>query len=435
MTEPRSRPVEWSADSSPLRPALPLTGFAIAVYIAVFILLGNNPSAARIDTLVGVALAFVFIVEVTRRGADVFFPSPLIWGALFVCFSIFHMIWIPGDLARLFTMIQLLVFAGIFVNYVATHGLKLVQYSFYAATVTTFAYNIVASPEAVEGRVASTLGNPNTYALVLILGILLALRQLLVVSLDRKLAPRLVAFLLAYVSLGVYGIVFLTGSRKGILLSLAALAILALFWVWQQPLSRRMLVSTAVVVAFVVLGALLYNAPQFSRVVELSSFLEGGPVRDTGLTRRSAMLDDALRLWRERPLLGWGFDQFKVVSRWRAYSHNNYVELLANQGVVGLLLYLMIPLSAFVSLARTWRRRPTPALAADGFWGMVVIGVLLAWDAGAVSYYDKLTWMALALAVGMGLRGRLALRPGSRAVESEPCGPAVALPLVKPASS
>ena len=105
------------------------------------------------------------------------------------------------------------------------------------------------------------------------------------------------------------------------------------------------------------------------------------------------MLEDAVELWLQRPFTGWGLDQFRNVSGWNTYSHDNYVELLANQGIVGCLLYLMVYVSTLVSLLRSLGRSRDAGLSADVFWAMVVVVVAMGWDVGAVSYYDRLSWV------------------------------------------
>ena len=47
----------------------------------------------------------------------------------------------------------------------------------------------------------------------------------------------------------------------------------------------------------------------------------------------------AIELWKENPIIGGGYDNFKVHSGYDTYSHNNYTELLSSVGLIGLILY------------------------------------------------------------------------------------------------
>jgi O-antigen ligase len=253
------------------------------------------------------------------------------------------------------------------------------------------------------------LVNANGYAQVLMFGVLFALRQWLVETAKRRIGWKMSALLLAFVGLSMYGIVDLTGSRKGIVMTLAAGLLVAVYWVWHQPIRRRLLVTVLLVIAIAGIGFGLYLSPQTERITEVSAFLKGQNVADTGLAKRGGMLEDAVRLWLQRPFTGWGLDQFRNVSGWNTYAHNNYVELLADQGLVGCFLYVMVYISTLVSLLRSLVRSRDSWLSADAFWAMVVVIVALGWDVGAVSYYDRLSWVMLSIAIAVSLRARNSL--------------------------
>jgi O-antigen ligase len=384
------------------RVGMPLTGVFLFMYTVTLVLFSPYPSTSLIATALGFALALVFAVELVRERRSFVFPAPLLWFATFLCYCTFQMIWSPGSLAMLLTLFQLLVFAVILVNYSALGiDATAIEYAVYFAVACTFIYILIAQPAKVGGRVASTLVNPNAYSFVLMAGVLLAFRRMLTESLKGNFSRKFVAAFIPFVSLSVYGIVYLAGSRKGIITTIAASVVVVLYWLWQQPIRRRMLVSLAVAILFALLGYTLYRSPQFSRIVPLTDYLQGRNVGDTSIIIRSQMLEDATNLWLQRPFTGWGLDQFRVVSGWGTYSHDNYVELLANGGLVGLLLYFMVYVSAFASLIRSFRLSRDRVLTAYVFWAMTVLGVLAAWDLAAVSYYEKFNWVMLGVVIGV----------------------------------
>lgn len=402
------------------RSDMPLTGIFVFLYVVAVVLFATSSETSLIATALGFTLAFVFAVELLRRKRGLCFPAPLVWFLIFLCLCILQMIWSPGSLAMLLTLIQLLILFFIVVNYVVlAGGSGAVEYAFYVAVILTFAYTRVFDPEAASGRAGSTLLNANGYAYVLMVGAIFALRRILLNNIKHNLHVANSIALCAYFALCVYGIVYLTGSRKGIILILAAVVVLALHWVWQQPMQRRLLLSASIVVLFALLGYALYRSPQFSRIVDFSNYLGGRNVVDTGLIKRSHLINDALSLWLQRPFSGWGLDQFRVVSGWSTYSHDNYVELLVNQGLIGLLAYLMIYVSTFASLVRSYFLSRDPEVSTELFWALTVLGVLAAWDTGAVSYYDKLTWIILSVVVAVSVRARVQIRAASSSMVGE----------------
>ncbi len=194
---------------------------------------------------------------------------------------------------------------------------------------------------------------------------------------------------------------------------MGALVVLTLYWIWQQPRRRRVPLSLVVVLVFAGLGFVLYRSPQFSRLTDLSNLFGGRAVADTGLVKRDALLKDAVSLWLQHPFTDWGsissasfLDGILLPRQLR--------ELLANGGIIGLLAYLMIYLSAFWSLVRSFLASRDKVFSADLFWSLTVLGVLIGWDFGAVSYYDRMTWILLAIVIGIGARARpgLDMAPG-----------------------
>jgi O-antigen ligase len=80
---------------------------------------------------------------------------------------------------------------------------------------------------------------------------------------------------------------------------------------------------------------------------------------------RKSMALDALRMWRAHPLLGVGLGDFETAypryqsfpsDYWIDHAHNDYVEALAETGLVGALLILSA-LALFLRLAfQDWRK-------------------------------------------------------------------------------
>jgi O-antigen ligase len=393
------------------RPRMILTAALLFLYILVLVLFGQNPKTESFVMPVAVALIAVYLVELAALHRGFAVPVPLIWFAVYLGFSMFQMIWSPGSVGTLILLIEIFFLALVIANHEAYGGNgRVVEYSVYLAVICTFVYNLFSHEVPLDGRIGSTLVNANAYAQVLMFGVIFALRQWLVESARRRVSWKMAILLLAFVGLSLYGIVDLTGSRKGIVMTLAAGLLAAVYWVWHQPMRRRLLVTVLLVIVIAGIGVGLYLSPQTERITEVSSFLRGENVADTGLAKRSGMLEDAVRLWQQHPFTGWGLDQFRNVSGWNTYSHDNYVELLADQGIVGCLLYMMVYISTLVSLARSFARSKDAVVKADAFWAVVVVIVALGWDVGAVSYYDRLAWVLTSMAIAVSLRTRYLLR-------------------------
>ena len=48
---------------------------------------------------------------------------------------------------------------------------------------------------------------------------------------------------------------------------------------------------------------------------------------------------EAFDFWKQSPLIGVGFGQFQILSRFRYYSHSSYAEILSCTGLIGFLIF------------------------------------------------------------------------------------------------
>lgn len=163
---------------------------------------------------------------------------------------------------------------------------------------------------------------------------------------------------------------FITGSRMGGLLVL----ILALLYGLQgfRWLLRPKVLLSATVAALIVLGAAwalneraLSQAFRYisQRYALLATFLTTGqeafgPVRETSLKERLAVLQGGIQMFADHPLLGVGLAHFPLrIGEYQAryggyYSHNTYLTVLAELGLLGSFFFTALLIRVFVLLRR-----------------------------------------------------------------------------------
>ncbi len=204
---------------------------------------------------------------------------------------------------------------------------------------------------APEGRVAGTLGNANLLAALLVPALVFALFGL---GWARSAAERLLL-----VGCGVLFTVtiFLTQSRGGLAALAAAIAAGIVFG---GPLRRRF---AALAVAAATLGIVYYTAFASSSALERVT----NPGSGTGRTDIWAVAGDVIA---DHPLLGVGAGNFPLVSPRYATetlnlanvylvvdtpkpTHNAYLGVLAELGVVGIVAFGLVLLSALVLARRS----------------------------------------------------------------------------------
>lgn len=195
-----------------------------------------------------------------------------------------------------------------------------------------------------SGRLGTELvGNANILAMMLTVGAMYSVW--LIVSSESKLVK-----VFSFVSLLViyYGML-LSGGRKYLVAPIIFLYILLLHKIDKKGRKHVIKNTIVVLLAIVFLYQLMMNVPLFYDIVghRFESFfgLFGTGDKVDGSTRlRKLMTEAGWKQWPNSPIWGHGFDSFKYYNAKEVtgqfyYSHNNFIELLYNQGLIGFIAY------------------------------------------------------------------------------------------------
>jgi O-antigen ligase len=160
----------------------------------------------------------------------------------------------------------------------------------------------------------------------------------LILSLTR-LAPHRLRTAAAVAAAVMVGTIFLSGSRGGMLAIVAELVILAALLV-KQKLGLRTAIGIGVFLAIVV-GLLTWiGGGELSRRIATA-----GPAHsELAADIRANINRDGLRMFLQKPVLGWGLGSFPIVyPQFRTFytnffvneAHNDYLQLLVEVGLLG----------------------------------------------------------------------------------------------------
>ena len=184
----------------------------------------------------------------------------------------------------------------------------------------------------------------------------------------------------------------LTLSQSSFAALLAGLAVLAaLRW------SVRW--TVAATLAALVVGGLVVLVGHSALKIDLNK----GSAADRATSGRTALISGGWRLFEHRPVLGWGSAAFAL--QYRAHesasseravsaSHTIPVTVAAEQGIVGLAVYLALLAAALGRLFAAARERPLRAFGAAAFVGLLLPTMLY-----AAFLEDPTTWVLLAVGV------------------------------------
>lgn len=385
---------------------MPALGF-IAVWMVVFAIPWENvlmlPGVGTITRLLGMVAVAVAICVILVRGR-VRRPNAFHWFALafllYGCASLFWTIDRQESVMRVWKNLQIIALLWLIWEATATVKRRegLMQAYVLGAWVTV--YQTYEMFRAGIGRVggtrfaASENFNPNDMGFLLVLALPLAWHLSIT---HRNVLLRWVNRL--YIPAGVFTI-SLTGSRSGLILACLALCIVP----WSLPqLNLRLKVVTAAIMTAGVVLALTY-APErtIERLSTTSSELTSGDLND-----RTEIWRAGMEVLPEYMMVGAGAGTYSTAVRSTLgadhSAHNTYVSVVVEQGLVGLVLFVVLLAISFqhARLAPPAERKLLLVL-----WLTLFVGLTpRAWED------KKVTWLVFGLLNASAVAGAVARVP------------------------
>ena len=410
-------------------------GFAVLAFLGFLDTLPTS-GALSLDKAAGLLLALAWVAKYTAGGVDkrdFFGDYPLLTWALIAFFgwAVLSLLWAPQtgtaleSLSRYAPNILLLPIAYTAVR--TRRDLMLVLAAIVFGAVLAASFGVLQPPEAGEVgeglRATGTVGDPNELAAFLLAGLAVAAGF----ALGRAHSPPVRLGAAIAVPLCAAGI-FLSLSRGG-LLALAVMLIAG------TVLAGRWRLAVAGLLVAIALGGAFY----FTTLAPL-------PARErvttaNGGSGRSDLWTVGLRMVKADPVTGVGVGNFQaesanftlqpgtivradlIFSSAPKVTHNTYLEIAAEMGLPGLLLFLAIvgsSLSCALKAARVWGRRGDSSM--DALARGVLLGLIgmLAADFFISDMYTKLVWVMLALGPAMLAVARTEANAEERALPGDP---------------
>lgn len=190
-------------------------------------------------------------------------------------------------------------------------------------------------------------------------------------------------------------LVFVSGSRKAIL-SLFLILPLSILLHSKNKISFKLVLSILIFYAllyFVFISD--YSNTLFGRTNILLRGIFFGEKLDNSSETRFHMIEFGWSLFKEKPLLGYGPNQYNIYYLKEfgviATSHNNYIQVLVSYGIIGFLVYYSLFIYIFIKLIIFRKDKLSLML-------LILILYLLIHDFGAETFKSKLKYIILTIA-------------------------------------
>ena len=348
--------------------------------------------------------------------------QPIIfWSAFYVAISILWYYHSPQDefafqevqtriVSVIFLVLALIVFNGPDLQ-------RLAQKWIAGAVLLATALNIyeLFNPmtfSTIPGRSSGLYNNVNQSGAALVLGLILSYQ----VIPDR--------FKMAYVGITALGVIP-TFSRSAMI---GWMLVVGYFFVRAGFRAQIRRLSILAVVCVGVLFSPLWGDIQYSlqqrgvltlNIVERVQFFTGGGRGDDSSNERKAVATRAWELYGERPVTGWGTGASRRIEGFDVGTHNIYLAMLVDHGVIGFFISPFLLLSVLWGLNRKTIDLAAPWLIFMIMWGMFSHNVL----------EERYILLAVALMASMIAANRTAPDPAEQSamVPVQPLGDLVPL--------
>lgn len=241
-----------------------------------------------------------------------------------------------------------------------------------------------------DTRMVSTIINANTLGMGAAFAMLISVFLLLYNGFNLGLIASIPTFFVLAAS----------GSRKALFIFVFGVAVLFI----AKNLGNKDFFKSIfyVLISLVVIIIAVYQLSKLAmfegvneRIVGLFNGILGKGQVDHSTSVRLKMIEIGMNLFAQRPVLGVGIDNAKIYTEpvfgvANYYLHNNYVELLADGGIVGTFIYYSIYIFL---LRRLWKNRDFTSGEFNVVFLILVLRLIL--DYGMVSYESKNTYFYL----------------------------------------
>lgn len=352
--------------------------------------------------LLGITFAVVGLLLLKNSGR-----IPLYWHSfhstvcLFAFFCFLSCTWsiVPTEtLVKTTTILQIWICMSVLYTHFVqqrdiTPLLDIIMWSGYILTFYAFQFygiGVIKSVIASAGRLDNAFSNVNT------IGMLAALSTVIT-------AYKILFYKFKWYHFLVLANIFMIaacGSRKSLVLFVLGMgAVVFLRYSaknWVVSAVRYILVGVVLLLLFKLLLTLPMFAGVNQRMETLFNMYSGHGNVDNSAILRNMMVHAGWQQFLQTPFMGTGIgssgELLLPIAGWRTYFHNNYIELLATGGIVGTFLYYLMFL---IPALKLWKQRTLGDK--NTYLCLIMIGLLLIMDWGAVSYYSKNTYFYIML--------------------------------------
>lgn len=316
----------------------------VCIYIFSLFVFNNSLLSANYVSMVLFVINFFISILYFIKKKKIIISKVFIWFAIFIIFGCMSFLWAENSNNVVHKILQLLINLYnmlIITNIIETkEDLNSIIKCFFVSglfmsiiTLTTSNYGTISR----YNRLGSQIGNSNIISFNIFCSLIFTI-------LAYQKYPQKI-YIIGIILMAI--IIILMGSRKTILM-LPFVLILYLILNKKIPLNKKIknllffVLLVIIVIFFCFNNSYLYNLIG-SRIEDMFSSLIGNEVTDLSINNRNNMIVQGLEWFKSKKTLGYGLDNYCYLYLKKYgidyYAHNNYIELLVDLGITGIIIY------------------------------------------------------------------------------------------------
>lgn len=328
----------------------------IQTYLGAFICMISMILLAYINNPISKLLMIFFIVfTILKHFYKVKYSlgqkNIILW-FLFSLWSAYSLLWSAIEM-RIDVVIVLLFIGFVALSVVLTANTKnkiliyLKMYVFSSVALELYMLSYYGVTTIFQERINNDVLNSNRA------GIIFAYSALICLLLFDVLKNKLYIFMLAFLGFGV----LVTGSKAAVGSLIIEIVVFEIVKSYHENGFKKIRNCGIMVVLLLVVFFLITKIPSLYNIIgkRLIDFLDNVFKGTTVISRstliRQELIEVAIERFLKRPLVGWGIGNFSYLNVYQTYAHSNLVELLADTGIIGAILfyanYIVIAIRSF----------------------------------------------------------------------------------------
>ena len=342
---------------------------------------------------IGSQLIFIAIMLLRRFKHKYPLSKYTLWCGAFIVWSLASSLWAYNttvalrDLASVIQVMLIGMFLVVFIDNEQKFEFVLKAVIVGGILLCIRLYVVTPTYEWGTERIGYLIGyNANT------LGLSLSYAAISAIYLGKKLKFK--AYYLCAIIFNT--IALFTGSRKAFLLIIIGSALLLTMTIKKRNMKIFVLLSAIIFswgMYYLIMNIPVLYSVIGRRVESLLNLFSNGEI-DASTRTRLYLIEQAWRLFKQQPIIGYGLGNFANLNMFGLYAHNNYLELLCGTGFIGTLIYYSLPFEVFVSSVKGWKNGNRNYALPSTF--LICILIL---DWGMVSYNGELPQILIAISV------------------------------------